>query len=82
MDTSSIYKIASLNLAEFSPSHILLNVTFADPNSITTLVMNPDSLIVQFLDTEYFIDLVDYSRVTNETSLRKELPPQLTVLQQ
>jgi hypothetical protein len=63
------YRIKSLNLTEFSPSYITFNITFEYPNSITTSVMNPDSLLLQFLNAEYFVDMIDYGRVINDTSL-------------
>ena len=79
--TENLFQIISLNLTEFSPSYIVINVTLEHPNAITTSLRSPDSLEVQFIDTDYFIDLIDFVRVSNETSLRKEMPPQLTAEQ-
>jgi hypothetical protein len=64
----------SLNITDFTSSYIDLNVKFADPNSITTSVMTPDLLDLQILNSEYFVDIVDYVRVTNDTALTKVLP--------
>ena len=44
---NTLYMIKSLNVTDFTSSHIDLNVTFAWPNSITTSVMNPDVLDLQ-----------------------------------
>ena len=37
---------------------------------------------MQILNTDHFIGLVDYDRVKNDTAMIKELPPQLTAVQQ
>ena len=82
LSESDLYKIKSVNLIEFSSSYFILNVTFENPNSITTEVRTPDFLAVQILNTDHFIGLVDYDRVKNDTAMIKELPPQLTAVQQ
>jgi hypothetical protein len=77
-----VYKITSLNLTEFTPNYIVLNVTFEHPNSITPQVLTPDYLVAKILNVEFFIDYLDFQRVKNETALIKGLKPQLTVDQQ
>ena len=48
---NTLYMIKSLNVTDFTSSHIDLNVTFASPNSITMLVMNPDFLNFKILNS-------------------------------
>lgn len=55
-----------------------LKLFFENPQDVTTDVLNPDLIHVEFFEHQYFIDAKTYIPFVSNYTIDSEIPPQLT----
>lgn len=70
-------EIVKFNLTKFTPQGLVLKIDFANPGYITSDILSPDFLEIEFIETSNFIDAQDFMFVENETVVTYEMPQQM-----